>query len=125
MERRKFLQKSAIGSSCILAGAMLPHVAEANKPEQDSNIKITILKRSLNKEWNTEFRKSEGKKCPVFQDGQEFVLESPWSAPDGFCQWAWADIRTFIHLVREGKYETFVSCCTDGFRPVFFKIERV
>jgi uncharacterized repeat protein (TIGR04076 family) len=61
----------------------------------------------------------------VFTDGQEFVLESPWVAPEGFCQWAWADIRTYILLVWEGKFDHFIACCTDGLRPVFFKIERI
>lgn len=125
MKRRNFIKKTAIGSACALAGTMIPETAKAKENEKKVAVKITVLKKSLNSEWNKELRGKEGKKCEVFQVGQEFVVKSPWSAPEGFCHWAWADIRTFIHLVREGKWDSFVSCCTDGFRPVFFKLEKI
>ena len=125
MERRDFIKKSAIGSTCALAGSFISNDVVAAENNTGFICKITVLKRTLNTDWSKEFRNIEGAKCEVFTDGQEFIIESPWSAPKGFCHWAWADIRTFIHLVQEGKFETFVSCCTDGFRPVFFKIERI
>ncbi|MGA2470988.1 MAG: TIGR04076 family protein [Solirubrobacteraceae bacterium] len=49
----------------------------------------------------------------------------PWDAPEGFCQWAWADLRSIIHRIHAGNPTTMVSCCTDGLRPVFFKFEAV
>ena len=125
MERRDFIRKAAAGSSCALAGTLISNNVAAGEINNDFICKITVLKRTLNADWGKEFRNYEGKKCEVFADGQEFIVDNPWSAPEGFCHWAWADIRTFIHLVQEGKFETFVSCCTDGFRPVFFKIERI
>ena len=125
MERRDFIKKSAIGSTCALAGTLISNPASAAEFPENFSCKITVLKRTLNADWGKEFRNSEGNRCEIFSEGQEFIIESPWSAPEGFCHWAWADIRTFIHLVQEGKFETFVSCCTDGFRPVFFKIERI
>ena len=45
--------------------------------------------------------------------------------PEGFCDWAWADIRVFIHDVTAGMMDRTVACCTDGYRPVFFLLERV
>jgi len=125
MERRDFIKKSAIGSTCALAGTLISNNVAAAENNTDFICKIKVLKRKLNTDWNKEFRNKEGKKCEAFTDGQEFIIDSPWSAPEGFCHWAWADIRTFILLVQEGKFDTFVSCCTDGFRPVFFKIERI
>lgn len=125
MERREFIRKSAVGSGCALAGTMAATAANASETQQQHKCKITVLKRTVNNEWNQEFRNREGTKCELFKDGQEFVLDSQWSAPEGFCHWAWADMRSMIQLVNEGKFETFVSCCTDGFRPVFFKIERI
>lgn len=125
MERRKFIKASALGSSCVLAGTLMPANAVARENSQDYTVKITVLKKTNNEEWNQEYRNQPGVKCDVFSEGQEFIVESPWSMPDGFCHWAWADIRTFIHVVNDGRYDTFVSCCTDGFRPVFFKIERI
>lgn len=125
MERRKFIKDSVIGSTCVLAGTLISNNTFANEQDVSYSCKITVLKRSVNKEWNIEFRNSEGAPCDKFSEGQEFIIDSPWEVPKGFCSWAWADIRTFIHLVNEGKFNTFVSCCTDGFRPVYFKIERI
>ena len=60
----------------------------------------------------------------LFEEGQEFVVKSPYQPPEGFCQWAWADIRQFILGVYFGWEDAVVACCTDGFRPVIFKLER-
>ena len=125
MERRKFLKATAIGSACMLAGSATTKNALAKEEKEEFTCKISILKKSLNSDWCKEFRNSEGKKCEFFTEGQEFMVESAWETPTGFCQWAWADIRTYIHMVNQGKFNTFVTCCTDGFRPVFFKIERI
>jgi len=121
LERRKFIKSASIGSACALAGTSnLSAAFKAGK-----KCKITVLKKTLNEEWYQEIRGRKGEKCNVFQEGEEFILDSPWSVPEGFCDWAWGDIRTFIHKVNDGSLEKFVSCCTDGFRPVFFKIEMI
>jgi len=46
-------------------------------------------------------------------------------------RWAWADIqRDVAHLALGGDFSwinkpgSMVSCCTDGLRPVVFKLER-
>ena len=44
--------------------------------------------------------------------------------PEKFCAWAYADIRTYIPMVL-GQGSPIAVCCTDGFRPVFFKVERI
>ena len=52
--------------------------------------------------------------------------------PPGFCGWAWADIqRDVAHLALGGDFPwikqkgTMISTCTDGLRPVVFKLERL
>lgn len=52
--------------------------------------------------------------------------------PNEFCGGAWDDIYKAIQVLRfHGNFQWFdeagvsVSCCTDGLRPVVFKIERV
>jgi len=52
--------------------------------------------------------------------------------PEGFCSWAWADIqRDVIHMGLGGDFPwmkkpgVMISCCTDGLRPVVFKLERI
>lgn len=124
MDRRKFVNTIAATSVCALAN---PIVTNGRNHEQNIHVicKITVLKRSIETEFIEKYKDREIDPCSVFKVGQEFVVKSPWRKPEGFCDWAWADIRSFIQLVYVGHFNTFVSCCTDGFRPVFFKIEKI
>jgi uncharacterized repeat protein (TIGR04076 family) len=66
-------------------------------------------------------------------EGQEFTADSPGEVPEGFCAWAWANIHKEIVAIMSGgsltpwvnQERVAIACCTDGFRPVVFKIERV
>jgi uncharacterized repeat protein (TIGR04076 family) len=120
MERRSFIKKSIAASACTLAGATSSPAAEPKKTE----CKITVLKRTVQQDLYQEIRQQNGRPCPVFQDGQEFEVKSQYRMPEGFCQWAWADIRPFIQAVWHGREDAAVTCCTDGFRPVIMKIAR-
>ena len=69
--------------------------------------------------------------CTRVNAGQVFVSRD-MQMPEGFCSWAWADIqRDVSHLALGGDYPwmkqkgTTLACCTDGLRPVIFKLERV
>ena len=69
--------------------------------------------------------------CNKLEVGQEFISEEG-SCPPGLCAWAFADIqRDIIHLRFGGDFPsikekgTAISCCTDGIRPVIFKLERI
>jgi uncharacterized repeat protein (TIGR04076 family) len=99
-------------------------------------IKITIIKKTLNQDLIDEFLVEEYRGmtvCKKFEDGQEFIIDPNLaSVPEGFCDWAWADIRSEINLIASGgntlgtkKKGMSISCCSDHFRPVYFKIERV
>ena len=60
------------------------------------------------------------------------VSSSKATMPDGFCGWAWRDIYKdlsvpqfggdFYPWVNKGE---MITCCTDGIRPVSFKLERL
>ncbi|MCP4543536.1 MAG: TIGR04076 family protein [Chloroflexi bacterium] len=95
------------------------------------NVKITVVKRTIFQDVADKYAPREFTPCGVFQDGQEFIIDSDIVPPEGFCAWAYADIHKYIMLVRlDGnprlKHEgTAIACCTDGFRPVVFKIERI
>ena len=93
--------------------------------------KITVLKRTLNKDFAEEYLKDELKICDVVKDGQEFIVDNH-NCPPGFCNWAYADIqRDLVHILYGGYFPWMkekgvaIACCTDGFRPVIFKIERI
>jgi uncharacterized repeat protein (TIGR04076 family) len=75
--------------------------------------------------------------CTGVNAGQVFVSKGETlRMPEGFCSWAWADIqwadiqRDVVHLALGGDFPwmkqrgTTLTCCTDGLRPVIFKLER-
>jgi len=101
--------------------------------------RITVLKRTVNQDLADQYLDRSGEfggtfgACTAFQEGQEFVVESPFSLPPGFpCSWAWADLRPDIFAIALGasmpwlkQPGTAIAGCTDILRPVIFKVERV
>ncbi len=105
------------------------------KMAERQNVRITVLKR---------FHPSEVFKdnpatpveplgaCELFRDGQEFLVGEDGKMPEGFCASAWhtifGNVRT---LAFGGNFPWFkekgvsISCCSDGLRPVVFKLERI
>ncbi|MCP4153678.1 MAG: TIGR04076 family protein [bacterium] len=72
------------------------------------------------------------KLCDKVEDGQSFEVSSPFDMPDGICPSAWADIRPYIISIASGgsfkfmkNQNSILASCTDLFRPVIFKIERL
>jgi len=70
--------------------------------------------------------------CNEIDAGKEFIVEDTGNMPDGFCSWAWNDLARIVeHLQFGGDYPwfeekgMFLACCTDGVRPVIFKLERL
>lgn len=99
------------------------------------SLKITVLKR-------LDGEQIYGKKLPItpkypavcdrLRDDQEFIVEDRGIMPEGFCPWAWDDLaRVVMHLQFDGNFGFFeekgvaLGCCTDGVRPVMFKLERL
>jgi uncharacterized repeat protein (TIGR04076 family) len=125
MERRCFVQKALVTSAGAVAGLAMAPALNAQGRQEPARLRATVLRVTLDEELDRELRGGSGGPCPVFQDGQQFVIDSPYLCPEGFCHWAWADIRTFIQAAYFGSDTPQVACCTDGVRPVFFRIERM
>lgn len=93
------------------------------------DVKITVLKRLFHKDLIEKYtdKPKEWVPCDVFKEGQEFIVSEnvPWVMPKGFCGWAWADIQKIVWAIARGGPKRFVTSCTDGYRPVIFKIERI
>ena len=123
MQRRDFISGAAVGSVCAMAPAAVAQTA-AGKKSKKKSCKITVLKKTIHNDLYQKYRGKEGRLCTVLEEGQQFIVTSPYKPPEGFCQWAWADIRQFILGVWFGREDAVVACCTDGFRPVIFKIEQ-
>jgi len=96
----------------------------------DAKVKITVLDRPVHRELLERYAESIWQPCERFGDGEEFISENV-NMPEGFCSWAWADIQKYVMtLARGGNFVgvrpgVFITCCTDGFRPVVFKLERI
>lgn len=95
-------------------------------------VKITVLKKLKTGEILEEYGKDVEETCPFFEVGKEFHVGKDLKMPEGFCSWAWADIhRDIVHLALGGDFfwikekGVMISSCTDGLRPVVFKLERV
>ena len=99
-----------------------------------ADVKITVIKKMDNKKLfgeNPPLEFTGNGVCDRFEEGQEFICKEG-SYPEGFCSWAYADIqRDIAHLRLGGDYPWFkekgaiLSSCTDGARPVIFKLERI
>lgn len=70
--------------------------------------------------------------CDVYCDGQEFIVGENLRIPEGFCLSAWHTIYCNIRTLAFGgnlpwyrEKGVAINCCTDGLRPVVFKLERV
>ena len=96
----------------------------------NANVRITVLRRLWHEDILAEYGESVWQPCERLEEGQEFLCESV-NMPEGFCSWAWCDIQKYVMTLARGgnflgvKPGLFVTCCTDGFRPVLFKLERI
>jgi uncharacterized repeat protein (TIGR04076 family) len=130
MERRDFLgcaMLATLGAGTALAQATSETTTKsepAKMPEAAKGLRITVLKCSVQQDFQ-KYRKAEIKPCDLMKEGQQFTIEQPWTKPAGMCDWAWADMRAILPYVYSGMWEQNVTCCSDGSRPVFFRIERL
>jgi len=101
-----------------------------------SKVRITVLRKVVHQDLLDEYLATSAKErgyaaCDAFEEGETFEFDGS-RCPEGFCHWAWADIQRDAMMVLFGqgypwigRSATAIACCTDGFRPVTFKIERI
>ena len=87
--------------------------------------KITVLRKSFNEDLYENYPYGAASACGRLEEGQVFITENRWDPPEEFCQWAWSDLRPILQSIHAGQTFPMVACCTDGLRPVFFKLERI
>lgn len=98
-------------------------------------VRITVLKKEfyadLAEKYLTE--KNTVGACSLLEVGDTFIFEGGAQMPEGFCPWAWIDLYHNISAISSGSTYTpwnnreglTIACCTDGIRPVIFKIESI
>ena len=125
MKRRSFIKRGIVATSaCSLAGvSALALDQQSAETKMKARCRVTVLKKNYYPEYYEKFKGKTGKPCPLFEVGDEYIINNWWEYPKGFCEWAWADMRPFVQKIFSGT-EVTVTCCTDGFRPVVFKLER-
>ncbi len=98
-----------------------------------SNVRITVLKRDFYPDLAEKYL-SEGAAagpCPLHFEGESYLYTGGAEKPEGLCPWAWIDLYSTIAALSAGGDEntwyrdggTRILCCTDGVRPVVFKLE--
>jgi uncharacterized repeat protein (TIGR04076 family) len=97
---------------------------------------ITVLDKLYNADLADAYRRPDVHQgpCPYYTEGQEFVIKNLGERPpDFFCDWAWNDLYKFILVMMTGgdfgawmqDGNTFIACCTDGIKPVIFRLQRL
>ena len=96
---------------------------------KEHRVKITVLRKLFHQDFVDKYAAAPQTwaPCEHFEVGQEFMAskEAPWAMPAGFCGWAWADIQKLVYGIARGGQDIIVTCCTDGYRPVIFKLEKI
>lgn len=102
-------------------------------------VKCTVIKKlvmdDLIDQYHVGFPEGADRSCGRFQVGDSFIFQTGAPNPvetQGFCPWAYCDIQRDIEVMKSGGSqnwmkdpEVFITCCTDGLRPVVFKLERI
>lgn len=96
--------------------------------------KITVIKKTFDKELAKEYGAPNLGSCPMLKEGQVFYAD--YAKPEGFCDEAWKAIYQYVFALSHGADKnTFyfndwirvpgvaICSCNDGLRPVIFKIE--
>ena len=104
-------------------------------------VKITVIKKTFHSDlvdelttgpddWREGTIGSKANCCHSFDFGHEFISDGT-HMPDGFPDPPWVDIQKYVFILGRGgnmlgvENGTYVTNCTDGFRPVTFKLERI
>ncbi len=101
---------------------------------EKAKIKITVIKKFSPKDvFGHEYKTPTGEvvdKCSL-EEAQEWISENG-KMPEGFCSWAWIDLARSIQVLQfGGNFKDWAedgimyNACSDGVRPVCFKLERI
>lgn len=105
-----------------------------------TRIRITVLKADIMEDLAAEYGQlqSDGTRtthpCPFFQPGDKFEFSLKQGITGGsFCEMAKNDLFTMLNamagigsatpLGQKRSIPPQICCCSDGLRPVFFKLE--
>ena len=99
------------------------------------NVKVVVIRKEFYPEFADRYL-TDGREvgpCSLMNVGDEFLYEGNAEMPNGLCPWAWIDIYRGVNaLSADATYTSWnnqdgmqILCCTDGIRPVVFKLVAV
>ena len=103
-----------------------------------SKCRITVVKKDLYADLIARYCDPAAVPCEVFEVGDEFLVDREsffnlrFRKP--FCSEAWDAIARYLYTGLQGgsimkgwmkEENAMIACCSDGTRPVIFKIERI
>ncbi|MDE5782494.1 MAG: TIGR04076 family protein [Lachnospiraceae bacterium] len=105
-------------------------------------VRLTVIDKKLYPELQSQYcADPDSGACPMYQVGDEFIFERYGQADDFWqmgrgrqCSEAWDAIARYIYTGLQGgsimrgwmnDERVMIACCSDGTRPVIFKIERL
>lgn len=105
-------------------------------------VKLTVIDKKLYPELQKQYcADSNAGPCPMYQVGDEFMFERYQDTDDFWrmgqgkqCSEAWDAFSRYIYTGLQGgsimqdwmkDERVMITCCSDGTRPVIFKIERL
>lgn len=112
-------------------------VPSAGVPAGGGRYRVTVLRRECYADLQSAFlNEPESGPCPLFTTGQTIELDDATAremvARGEFCGKAWECIKSCACAGAEGCDSRTsmtgvagIACCSDGTRPVVFKVERV
>ncbi|MDD3412066.1 MAG: TIGR04076 family protein [Eubacteriales bacterium] len=104
--------------------------------------KMTVLRKEVYPDLQAQYLADpQSGPCPFYEEGQEFWFER-YGGQDDFwqmgrgtqCSEAWDAVSRYIYTALQGgsimrgwtnDEKMMIACCSDGTRPVIFKIERI
>ena len=101
-----------------------------------AKVKITVVKRlncnEIHADSDLGCSANVPPVCDRFEEGQEFVTDLTTGVPEGFCAGAFVDMFRYLSGLKSGANYSWMNekgkmlvCCSDGFRPVVFRLERI
>lgn len=134
MNRREFCKTISLATLGALLPARLLAMTRKPEPLADHMPKccLTVLRCECFSDLQSRYLDDpESGPCPIFSAGRKFTVSDSQQWPEGFCPKAWESVRHHVAAILTGTDErcgastadrSVIACCSDGTRPVIFKI---
>ncbi len=95
------------------------------RTEEQYCCRITVVRKDFRQDLYQQHPYGPASSCGRLEVGQVFETSNRWDPPEGLCPWAWSDLQSMIHSIHAGHKIPYFACCSDGLRPVTFKVEGI